>query len=202
MKPVAIVAGLALAASAALAQIEARTATPDEVQAIETGRPGAQGDVPMKSPVLLEIPLKSKSGLPAPLWMQQSKSQLWATQEASRYVFDRARVTQVMMRHKKPGKAVVAVDVSVQIKSEWFRQDLDVTLTLLGLDGKVLGRRFWDDETVGNDSGLTFGGRTKTLHLEAKVQRAEWDLWMAGVGAPTLRILAEVQGEPSDEEDD
>ena len=91
------------------------------------------------------------------------------------------------------------ITLTAHITSEWFRQDIDVTLSLIALDGKELAKRFWDNETFGNDSGITFGGRSKSLSLEAKIPRAEWERWMAEEGAPTIKLLLDVQGGEGDD---
>ena len=169
---VGAVVGLAMAASAGWAQVEARTVTPEEAKTIETGKAPSTTDQQMKSPMLLEIPLRSVGGLPLAVWMEKVKSPQWTSSAGRQFVCDRARVSRITFQHKKPKKDFVTIDLGAGITSGWFRQDLDVTLALVGLDGKEIGRQFWDNETVGNDSGVSFGGRSKLLHLETKVPRA------------------------------
>ncbi len=199
MKRYATVLGIALVSGAATsqAQVSARTATPEEVRQVESGPKAAEEQ--MASPMLLEVPLRSVSGIPAPAWMSKMKVPIWSSSDTRKFVCDRARVERVMFKHGKPKKDFVAVTVTARISSEWFRQDIDVTLTLVGLDGKQVAKRIWDDETFGNDSGLTFGGRSKSLELEAKVPRVEWDRWMAEEGSPTIKVLLDVQGGESDD---
>lgn len=179
------------------AQVSARTATPEEVRQVESGPKASEEQ--MASPMLLEVPLRSVSGIPAPAWMAKMKAPIWSSSESRKFVCDRARVERVMFKHGKPKKDFVAVTLTARIASEWFRQDIDVTLTLIDLDGKEVAKRIWDDETFGNDSGLTFGGHSKFLKLDAKVPRAEWDRWMAEEGSPTIKILLDVQGGESDD---
>lgn len=188
---------LAWAAAPALGQVEAKTATPAEVRAVESGpNPTEQA---MDSPMLLELPMKSVSGLSAPHWMEKLKIPLWSSSETRKFVCDRARVERVVFKHKKPKKDFVPITLTAFIQSEWFRQDIDVTLSLIGLDGQVVAKKIWDDETFGNDSGMTFGGHSKYLDLDAKVPRAEWDRWLANEGAPTIKVLLDIQGNESDD---
>lgn len=186
-------------ASASFGQVAARTATPAEARAVEVGEYEAKAEQSMPSPMLLEFPLRSVSGVPAPAWMAMMKSPVWFTVDVGRFVCDKARVERVSFRHGKPKKDHVPITLSAAITSEWFRQDLDVTIALLGLDGQEVARQHWDDETFGNDSGLTFGGRSKTLKVDAKVPRSEWDRWMAKAGSPVVKILIDVQGEQDDD---
>ncbi|MEO7975168.1 MAG: hypothetical protein ABIU84_16430, partial [Thermoanaerobaculia bacterium] len=102
-------------------------------------------------------------------------------------------------KHGKPKQDFVPITLTARITSEWYRQDIDVTISLVGLDGQELAKRSWEDETFGNDTGTTFGGRSKFLNVEAKIPRQEWDRWIAEEGSPTIKILLDVQGQESDD---
>lgn len=187
------------AASSAVAQVEARTVTPEEASTIKTGAPPSRADQEMKSPMLLEVPLKSDSGLPVSVWIEKMKAPKWTSSQTRRFVVDKARVSLLTFEHRKPKKDAVAIDLGAWFTSDWYRQDLNITLALLSLDGKELARKHWSEETVGDGSGVPFAGHSKELHLEAKVPRAEWDRWAAGEGFPIVRILVEVEGDDDSE---
>lgn len=194
-----LVVVLAGGAVPGLAQVDARTATRDEVRAVEAGPDQAKVETQMESPMLLEFPLRSVDGLPVSVWMTKSKANIWTSREVRRFVCDRARVERVMFEHGKPKKGFVPITLSARISSEWFRQDIDVTISLIGLDGKEVAKKIWDDETFGNDTGLSFGGRSKTLEVEAKVPVAEWERWAAAEGFPKIKLLLDIQSGDSED---
>jgi hypothetical protein len=190
---------LLLGARPGVAQVGARTVTTEEASTIKTGAPPSRADQEMKSPMLLEVPLKSESGLPVSVWIEKMKAPKWTSSQTRRFVVDKARVSLLTFEHRKPKKDGVAVDLGAWFTSEWYRQDLNITLALLSLDGKELARKHWSEETVGDGSGVPFAGRSKELHLETKVPREEWDRWASGEGFPTVRILVEVEGDGDSE---
>ena len=186
-----------------VAQVEARQAKPNEASQIESGNPGAEGDVEVPNPMLLEVKISTAKGANPLSAVDQGKIH-WYSSATKKFVVDRARVSRVYVHtdelNKKKGH--VNVIVMATVASGWFRQDLDFTLQLLGPDGKELARRHWDNETVGNDSGVTWGGRTKQLSIEwDKAPLA--DRKRLGAGDPlSVRMLLEVQDEEGDEDAD
>ena len=182
-----------------LAQVEARTVTPAEASTITTGAPASRADQEMKSPLLLELPLRSDAGLPVSVWIEKMKAPKWTSSQTRRFVVDKARVSLLTFEHRKPKKGFVAVDLGAWFTSEWYRQDLDITMSLVALDGKDLARKSWKEVTVGNGSAAPFAGRSVDLHLETRIPLAEWDRWASGEGAPLVRILVAVKGDEKEE---
>ncbi len=97
------------------AQVEAHTATPEEVRAVEAGPDKVKAETQMTSPMLLELPLRSVSGIPAPAWMTKMKMPIWSSRDTGRFVCDRARVQVVMFKHGKPKKDFVPITLSARI---------------------------------------------------------------------------------------
>lgn len=93
------------------------------------------------------------------------------------------------------GAAMVYV-VAPTISTEYFRQDIDLTLTATTQSGEVLATRTWDDLTIGADNaaskmGLWGASSTKTPKLvvpvtEAQVERFEAEPFL-------VKIVIEIQ---------
>ncbi|MEO8278006.1 MAG: hypothetical protein ABI639_17485 [Thermoanaerobaculia bacterium] len=210
-----VTAGLVamLLCSSGQAQVQAHTATPQETKALESGNAAALGDVEMKSPMLLEIPLKVTDGparkLPPriqavpkrPGWLNAGKAPTWSTLETARFTCDRARVPGLFLYVAKPKKDPVEIEVSGMFTSGWYRQDLDVTMSIVYPDGKERLRRFWDDESVGEGGSNLFAGHSKFLIMSVKIPQAEWAKWVSGELVPTLRVLVEIQGDGHDSDE-
>jgi hypothetical protein len=184
-------------ASPSGAQVQATTPTPEEAAKIAHGR-AAEADVPMKSPMLLEIPIQNRVGKNA-LSIVTPGTIGWNTSEPRKFVCDRARVGRVYLSRGK-GKKKIPLEFSASLESEWFRQDVDVTMTLLDPDGNQLAKKFWDDETLGNNAGWAFAGHTKLLKLSVDIPAAQFETLATSEKPLTLKILVEVQGESEHEE--
>jgi hypothetical protein len=151
----ALVAFLLLVAAPALAQIEAKEISEEEASKAASSTATAPGS--MASPMLLEVPLKTKSGTNV-LQFLRTMSEVWRTTETAAYVVDRARVTGIEVRKLKAKKGRMRIGIDAGLSTEWFRQDIDLTLALVA-GGREIAKRTWDDLTIGNDAGalLTFG---------------------------------------------
>jgi hypothetical protein len=82
MKRSVLAVVLFLGPPASWAQVEARTATPEEVESVESGTKANERRI--ESPMLLELPLKSVSGIPAPAWMKTMRVPIWSSSETRR----------------------------------------------------------------------------------------------------------------------
>jgi len=178
-----------LAVHPLLGQVSAREISEQEAKAASAKGAPAQG---MKSPMLLELPLKTKSGLSV-LNFLRTMSEVWRTDETAGYVVDEARVTGVEIRRLKAKKGRTRIGVEVGLSTTWFRQDLDLTLAVVAGDREI-GKRVWDNLTIGNDAGavLVFGSSSKERALEIDLSDAEWASIDAGP-MPTLRIIVDIQ---------
>ncbi|HEX3526146.1 MAG TPA: hypothetical protein VH988_03690 [Thermoanaerobaculia bacterium] len=48
------------------------------------------------------------------------------------------------------------LEVTPTLSTEWYRQDVNLTITLLETDGKtVLGRKSWTDLTIGKENAAS-----------------------------------------------
>lgn len=180
-----------LLSGSALAQVEARQATPEETAKLEQG-PAASADVEVANPMLLEIPLSGRPGRRA-VW-ELEKGQSWVATETRRFVCDRARVPTVLVRRKDLRKGAVQLSIQPSITSEWYRQDIDLTIALENDAGKVLAKKVWDDFTLGNAKG-PYSGHTRSPELGATFTAAEWAENFSSGRQPKIKILIEIQGE-------
>ena len=129
------------------------------------------------------------------------------------YVCDKAHVTRLTVsRRPKPlggdrrpmldgvnvwpkGAAMVYI-VAPTISTEYFRQDIDLTITAMTQTGEVLATRTWDDLTIGADNaaskmGMWGSSSTKTPKLvvpvtEAQVERFEAEPFL-------VKLVVEIQ---------
>jgi hypothetical protein len=112
------------------------------------------------------------------------------------YVCDKAHVTQLTVsRRPRPlggdnrgkmldevnvwpkGAAMVYI-VAPTISTDYFRQDINLTITATSRDGEVLATRTWDSLTIGADNaaskmGLWGASSTKTAKLVVPVSEAQ-----------------------------
>jgi hypothetical protein len=82
-----------------------------------------------------------------------------------------------------PKDAVMVYVVAPMISTDYFRQDIDLTITVTTKSGEVLASRTWDDLTIGADSvasklGVWGSSSSKTPKLivpvtEVQVERFE-----------------------------
>ena len=188
-----------LIASPVLAQAQARQATPEDL--------GKEPDVTeeVSDPMLLEISLGGDEKR-KPLGDPGVTGRTYYDQK--RFVVDKARVPKITVT-KRPGKkGRLVLEIAPTITSGWYRQDLDVTIAVVGADGKVVKQVVWDDLTVGredswaNKMGVWAAGaasasrRTAELEFEPR----EFEALFSEGKAPLLRMILDVQGEPEEEE--
>lgn len=145
-----------LAVAPALAQVTARQGTEQD-----TGQPGS---VSVESPMVVDLTI--------PAWKLgvRDRSTTWTTKEAERFVCDKARVKQLRVTRlprpleMKVGRgmrpwtkgAFMELEIVPTLTTEWYRQDVDLTITLFEADGKtVLGTKFWNDLTIGKENAAS-----------------------------------------------
>jgi hypothetical protein len=183
-----------IVAAAAVAQSEARQATPEEVDSLGKG-PAATALSEVASPMLLEVSLAATDERRA-LW-QLEPGLSFVARETRDFVCDQARVTHLMVTRGKEKRGRVPLTISPSLTSGWYRQDIDLTVVLETGDGKVLGKRTWDDLTIGNAGG-PYAGRPKSPELELSLPQETWEREFADGKSPKVRILVEIQGEEDD----
>lgn len=182
------------------AQSEARQATPDEIAKAERG-PQAAALQEVPNPMLLEVKLGAGGFGPRIPALDASSGKYWFTTSTSKFVCDRARVQRVAVRRLSNSKKKVELEVSPSITSEWYRQDIDLTMTVETASGEVIARRVWDDLTIGNGGGPYSGG-TKSPELKFTLTPDRFAELFEGAEPPILRMTVEIQGEPGDEDED
>lgn len=157
MNLLATMAILSAVPTGALAQgVTARQATPQE-----TGQPES---VEVESPMLVEVDI--------PAWKigVRDKPSAWTTRETSKFVCDKARVQQMQVRRDPkplqkavgpgaydwPRGATMTLVVMPTLSTEWYRQDVDVTIALYTADAKTpLGSKHWDNLTIGVENAAS-----------------------------------------------
>jgi hypothetical protein len=140
----------------ALSQVTARQGT-----AQDTGQPDS---VIVESPMVVDVTI--------PAWKPgvRDRPTVWTSKETERFVCDKARVKQLRVTRSPrplemrvgPGMhpwtkgAFMELEVTPTLTTEWYRQDVDLTITLFEADGKtVLGTKFWDDLTIGKETAAS-----------------------------------------------
>lgn len=178
---------LLLSASSLTAQVTARQGTPEEERL--PGEASPLTEVP--SPMVLEINLAA-----AKLHLRPIDSVL-TNQETAKFVCDKATVPQVQIRKKRARKGKVLLEIAPLLRTDWMRQDIDLTVAFLAADGKELGKRVWDDLTIGNDnySMFVFGSQSKSPKLEVQLSEEELAALYADGAGPSLKIIVDIQDE-------
>jgi hypothetical protein len=198
IRTICYTAALALLATAALAQVEAKQAEPDEVAALEKG-PGALGDVEIGNPMLLEVPLGRVAGRKS--LAELERGQFWFTTETARFVCDRARLVRISAERLKNRKTDAVFRFDLMLLSGWYRQDIDLTATVVDQAGRVRARLHKDDLSIGNGGGPYSAG-TKKPDFELVVPEAELEKLFDPKAPATLKVIVEIQGEEGDSDDD
>jgi hypothetical protein len=142
---------LLLCAFPLLAQVEARQATPEETEKTEKI---VQTEVP--SPMLLEVPLAG-NGTPAkPHVVDLPKDRTRLIKDTAAYVCDQMTVQSVSIRKRAARKGRVELVVTPTLSTEYYRQKIDVTVSLMIGEREV---RSWKDRLVlGLSAGDIIGG--------------------------------------------
>lgn len=187
-----------LLASSSHAQVEVKQATAEEVARMERG-PSARADVEVPNPMLLEVKLLKIGRRPGLLELKAGET--WFSTETAQFVCDRARVQRVSVTRIDRRKKATRFRAEAMITSGWYRQDVDLTMTIQTASGRVLGRKVWDDLTIGNAGG-PYSGSTKVPKVEFYVPDDQLEATFSGDAPAAMKILIEIQGEEGDSDDD
>jgi len=120
--------------------------------------------VAVESPMVVDVAI--------PAWKPgvRDRPTAWTSSGTERFVCDRARVKQLRVVrsprpleiHVGPGMhpwtkgAFMELEVTPTLTTEWYRQDVNLTIMLLEADGKtVLGRQLWSDLTIGKENAAS-----------------------------------------------
>jgi hypothetical protein len=181
------------------AQVEARPISEAEADRLAgSSKTNALQEVP--SPMLLEVKV-SPLQFTTPAYAKQNPN-IWTTRETAKFVCDRAVVRSVRLKHTLRRKGQALIEVIPEVATEWFRQDIDLTVALLAADGRELGKRTWESLTIGNDAGsaLVFGSRTKSPALEIEMPEADFLQLFADDQRPMVRVVLDVVEEEEEED--
>lgn len=159
--------------------------------------------VEIKSPMKIEVGLGASPnarGVMRPPMNEGTAATISRTfTDSARYRIDKAQAKAVTVR-RDYAKDEVIVIASVALATEWMRQDLDLTISLIDR-GKEVKRQFWDDLTIGSDTnasarmGAVWASRSKTPQAEWRLPRATWDAMFAEGVAPTVRVVIAIEEE-------
>jgi len=197
---------IVLSATAALGQVEAHQATADEKAELERNRMAAgerEGQPPteVRSPMLLDIPLVDGSG--ASIFHFGDDVTTFETRGTAQYVCDKARIpaARVVVGKAAPDSESVPVVVTLPLVSGWFRQSVDVTMSLVDADGSEFGHKTESDLTIGHAKSAAsmmltynwFAGNEKTVRL-VQMLSGERFAQLAKDGRPAkLRVLLTIR---------
>lgn len=82
----------------------------------------------------------------------------------------------------------VVIEAAPTLISEWPLQDVDLTVALVGKDGQVLGKQFWNDLTLG-----AWSRSYKPPKAEFRVPVQQWRELFDEGSAPLVRIIVDIQ---------
>jgi hypothetical protein len=180
-----VVAVAAVVSTAGLfGQVQARQGTKEEDHL-----PGETVKTEVPSPMVVEIGLEK-----AKLHLRPFDS-VWTTRETAQFVCDKASVTQVQILKKHGKKGQVVLEIAPTVATDWMRQDIDLTVAVLGSDGAEVGKRAWDNLTIGNDkySGLVFGSQSKAPKLELKLSETDLASLYSDGKSPRIKVVVDIQ---------
>lgn len=183
-----------------VAQVEARPISEAEADQL-AGTSKTQSPQEVPSPMLLEVKVSARQfTMPA---LAKQNPNIWTTRETAKFVCDRAVVRSVKLKRTLRRKGQVLLEVIPEVATEWFRQDIDLTVVFLSADGRELGKRTWESLTIGNDAGaaLVFGSRTKSPALEIEMSEADFLQLFADDQRPVVRVVLDIVDEEEEEED-
>ncbi|MEA2564082.1 MAG: hypothetical protein QOH06_5586 [Acidobacteriota bacterium] len=88
--------------------------------------------------MLLEVKV-SPTQFTTPSLAKQNPS-IWTTRESAKFVCDKAVVRSIKVKRTLRRNGQVLLEVIPEVATEWFRQDIDLTVALLSADGRELGK--------------------------------------------------------------
>jgi hypothetical protein len=198
----AIVACLLMATThRAEAQVTASEPSADEVRAIQ-GKPPAPSEL---CPLQLDIDLaktpthRSLGELPI--------GNSWHAKGVGAFICDKARFTSFFIVKEKERRNKVLLVASPRLSTNWFRQDVNLTVQVL-VNGQVKLTKQWEDLTIGSDDNAA--GRMGALWASSsKAPRAEWwvptsdlESWFAEGSNPSIRLLLQISDSEDNEDEE
>ena len=182
-----VVLGAAIAAPL-VAQVTATQPTEEQARAIQAKSGAPQEMCPLQLDIELEPKPKHLALLDRPI------GQLWSFMDTKNFICDKAQVQSVSLTRVKEKRDKTLLRVVTGLTTDWFRQDVDLTVQLL-VNGEVKQTKQWASLTIGNtaSSAFTFGSRPKAPEAEWWVPTADLQQWFAPGQKPSLRLLLVVE---------
>jgi hypothetical protein len=174
--------------------VTAKPVTPEEAAKIvtEPPRPGEPTEVPSPMLVEVQVPPERFTGKNA-----ERPSSWWSTRKTAHFICDKAQVRSLGIERDRVKKGNVRITITAEVGTDWFRQDVDLTVVLRSADGREIAKRTWDDLTIGKDSGANFGGwaasSTKRPKLEHVMPESDFLALFANSQQPMIRVLVDIQ---------
>ena len=101
----------------------------------------------------------------------------------------------IFLRNVKDKRASVELVIQPTVMSEQWRQDIDLTVSLIDASGREFCRSRKDNLTVGKDRAIsdvtwvTFASSTKRPEFKCKLTRDQYETVFGAEAPPTLRII-------------
>jgi hypothetical protein len=199
-------AALLAGSLAASAQVTATQPTSDQARAMQ-GKPPAPEEM---CPLQLDIDLSKTPTHHALNELAIGKP--WAAKGVRGFVCDKARFMSMFVVQQKKKRDKVLLVVSPRLATDWFRQDVNLTVQVL-VNGEVKLTKQWEDLTIGTEEGAAAAwgvwgsSSSKSPRAEWWVPTADLQSWFAEGSKPSVRMLLvisdseEEDGEEDEEED-
>ena len=165
---------------------------------------GLPADKKVPCPMQLDIPLGRLGARPSLAELKVGSGLV--SHEMQRYVCHTERVSSVMVSKVDEGHGRVHLSIVTTVRSEQWRQDVDLTVSLLDPDVKPVCSKTWKDLTVGKDRAIsnftwvTMASSTKTPQMDCRLDSAKLTAMFAGEQKPTLRVVLNPKLDPDDKE--
>jgi hypothetical protein len=183
-----------------LAALTAATPATSQVVASQAPTPPPQPPQKELCPLQLDIDLHQLEGASGhTMFSMPAGGSLSAN--TGQYVCDKARVDRVSITKETDRPREVLVTVDAMLSSEWMRQDVNLTVSLL-VNGEVKKSDEFRALTIGNPNAnwaarnIAFAGSSsKTRGLRFWLKRAQFNEWFAPEGRASVRVtMAIVDG--------
>jgi hypothetical protein len=122
------------------------------------------------------------------------------------HVCDRARVATISFKKETDRPREVLITIDALLSSEWMRQDVDLTVSLL-VNGEIKKTEEFRALTIGDPNAnwaarnISFAGSSsKTRGLRFWLKRAQFNEWFAPESKPSVRVTMAVVDGGDDEE--
>ena len=164
----------------------------------------ASEDISRPCPMQIDLPLGANPELKRRGFADLPLGHTWLSTEMRQYVCHTERIAMVALRRVKERRKKVELTIQPTVKSEQWRQDVDLIVSLVAPDGKEYCRFKKSNLTVGKDRAIssvtwvTLASSTKRPLFDCKLSKADYDSLFAGSEAPVLRIILAPQLDTED----